>query len=399
VSEETNPEQDPQDLTPTELTELTDERRAVLSYFEAATLFEYQNHLRARDEKEQVTYREENKFEVLGSLYPNVVFTPVAEAKNKHYHEFIAEVRPEFEGTLLEAVGMTFLVDNTLETTIITDKHGLRFMYQTEDAKVIFCPNGTGYINDEGSLEFFEHDIDLEKLKEECKDSEDEIEVRLRDYFNDNVNDSLEDPYYDPSGGDQALYFEEGSEEELERLMQLFILTEPNIEKEVGQEVRIYAATDEGDTVYLDADDCYSSKRLDSLANLALETNQPVGWEMQYNDGAYDKRSGYSMTPECISYNIEEILELPARIRMSARRELKKWLETQGRTLEEFDALIEAVQVEDIPEDAGEAVTATSAEEEAGSETTAPEDEAPLFPTPTFSFTPQPSVTAAALAE
>jgi hypothetical protein len=49
----------------------------------------------------------------------------------------------------------------------------------------------------------------------------------------------MEDPLFDPSGEDCELYFETGSQDELERLMRLFILTEPDVEAHEDEEIRL----------------------------------------------------------------------------------------------------------------------------------------------------------------
>jgi hypothetical protein len=79
----------------------------------------------------------------------------------------------------------------------------------------------------------------------------------------------MEDPFFDPSGEDCELYFETGSKEEFERLMKLFILTEPNIEAHEDEEVRLYAAIEDTEP-HLERSDCYFSERLEALADIAL---------------------------------------------------------------------------------------------------------------------------------
>jgi hypothetical protein len=68
----------------------------------------------------------------------------------------------------------------------------------------------------------------------------------------------MEDPFFDPSGEDCELYFETGSQAELERLMKLFILTEHDIEAHSDEEFRLYVVMDEAES-YLERSDCYHS--------------------------------------------------------------------------------------------------------------------------------------------
>jgi hypothetical protein len=79
----------------------------------------------------------------------------------------------------------------------------------------------------------------------------------------------MEAPFFDPSTEGQELYFERGSREELDRLMRLFILTEPWIEKNVDERVCLFAAM-EGDKPYLEDRRAYCSKRLKTLAGIDL---------------------------------------------------------------------------------------------------------------------------------
>jgi hypothetical protein len=149
----------------------------------------------------------------------------------------------------------------------------------------------------------------------------------------------LEDPFFDPSdeGQDCALYFETGSQDELERLIKLFILTEPEIESHDDKEVRLYAATEDDDP-YLEDHACYWSKRLNQLTVIAVSENRPVGWNWEYNDGPIDRRSGYSHCAESLTWLIGDLLEqAPAREKMAARRELRRYLEARGHNLEKLN--------------------------------------------------------------
>ena len=93
-------------------------------------------------------------------------------------------------------------------------------------------------------------------------------------HFNEHISPQMEDPLFDPSGEDCELHFETGSQDELERLMKLFILTEPDIEAHEDEEVRLYAAM-EGTEPHLESSDCYHSERLEALTELALSENRP----------------------------------------------------------------------------------------------------------------------------
>lgn len=261
-----------------------------------------------------------------GILYPQVVFKP------DHY-KFQAEVRPEVEGTLIDQIGLVTSQTDFLETKIS----------QNYDAvQVIFRADGLGIIQEDSWFEFFDHELNLEEVRQECEGDADAIDDHLSEYFFDEVSGTLEDPFFDPDGADCAVEFDCGSEEELERLMKLFILTEPGIEACDGEEARLYAALDDEEP-YLDSDGCYWTPRLEALTEIALAENRPVGWTWEYNDGANNRRSGYSQSPECFTWQIGDVLEeASARERMAAHRELRLYLEKRGHKLAEFDVLAEA---------------------------------------------------------
>jgi hypothetical protein len=74
-----------------------------------------------------------------------------------------------------------------------------------------------------------------------------------------------------------------------------------------------------------------------------------VGWTWEYNDGAYNRRSGYDEFAESLTWNLGEILEQsPAREKMAARRDLRKWLEKRGHDMARFDALAKGKRIERI---------------------------------------------------
>jgi hypothetical protein len=211
--------------------------------------------------------------------------------------------------------------------------------------QVVFRADGIGVIKEDSWYEFFEHELDMENVRRDCENDRDAINDFLQDHFNEHIGPQMEDPFFDPSGEDCELYFETGSNGELERLMRLFILTEPNIEAYEDEEVRLYAAIEDTEP-HLERSDCYFSERLEALAEIALSENRPVGWTWEYNDGAYNRRSGYDKFAESLTWNIGEIIEqAPAREKMAARRDLRKWLEARGRDMARFDALAERKRV------------------------------------------------------
>jgi len=300
------------------------ERAATLDYCDAQTLVSYHNYLRERRELIPLA-TEKDLAGTLGTLYPQVIF------KADHY-KVQAEVRSGVEGSLVDQIGLI-----TSQTKFIETKISQNF----DDLQVIFRADGIGIIKEDSWFEFFDHELDLDEVRRECEGDADALDDQLSDYFFNEVSETLEDPFFDPDGADCPIEFDRGSEDELERLMKLFILTEPGIEACEGEDVRLYAALDEEEP-YLDSEGHYCTRRLEALTEIALAENRPVGWTWEYNDGACNRRSGYSQSPESLTWQIGDVLEeAPARERMAARRELRLYLEKRGHTLAEFDALAE----------------------------------------------------------
>jgi hypothetical protein len=263
--------------------------------------------------------------EKLGALYPDVSF-------NLINHDVFARVKDGINGALVEKIGLV-TGDVPYLTTTVT--------YRSGDIFVVFREDGIGITRQGVDYDFFRHDLDLEELKQECQNDEDQISEALCSAFLEDIRSEMEDPFFDPEEEHCALYFTSGSDDELDRLMTLFILTEPGIESHEEENVRLYAALEDADPYLAEGDyEGYHSKRLAALAEVALSENRPVGWEWEYNDGAYDRKSGYTQCAEVLTYNISEILEQSSsREKMAARRELGKYLEARGYDLTSFDAL------------------------------------------------------------
>ena len=309
-----------------DLTDLNQKaREAKLDHAEALALLRFSN-FQLEQRGEALLPEEYNQLcERLSAIYSDVTFKMTD-------HRFFARVKQGVRGSLIERLGLVSSRIPHLATTVTFD---------FESIYVVFRADGIGIIKEDSWYEFFEHELDLEEVRRESEGDEDAISDSLQDHFHEQIGPQMEDPFFDSSSEDCALYFEIGSETELERLMKLFILTEPGIEAQEDEEVRLYAAM-EGTDPCLGDEDCYCSERLNQLAEIALSENRPVGWSFEYNDGAVNRRSGYSEQAECLTWNIGEILEeSSARERMAARRELRKYLEARGRDLARFDALAE----------------------------------------------------------
>lgn len=373
-------------MTNVDLAELNEERAAQIGYWDAEFLIQLQNFFSQQRGGEEIYSAPEALAEKLAALYPEVTFTR-AEGEPRAYAAVIAEVKPESGATLKEALGVAFLIPDDVEGALYEDRHGLRAIHRLEEGRAVFCPDGFGYIED-GDTQFFTHELDIAGLRDEAEGDEDVIEENLSHYFSEELNHLLDDPYIEPGDlADQEVHFVKGSEEELERLVQLFVLTEPDVEGAAGDYVCIHTST-EDESACLDGDGgYYYSDRLNRLVELALESHEPEGWTWEYNDGAANQKSGYNLSSSSITYDIEEILELPARVRMAARRDLKLWLESQGRKIEEFDAepFVEAAGDTSLPA-AEEGQQMTDEGEPDGAAGQEEEDEV-LFPAVKLNFT------------
>lgn len=297
-------------------------REAKLDRADVENLLSFFNFLRERQGKAAITQYQKPPRELLSEIYPNVTFEGAG-------YQIIARVKEEVSGSLAEQIGFIRSDIAHLATNI---------GYGSESLRVVFRADGIGVIKEDSWYEFFEHTLDLEDVRRDCDENDATIDEYLQDHFYENIEEQMDDPLFEPSGEGCELHFERGTQDEIERLMKLFILTEPNIEAHEDEDVLLYAASD-GTDPYLDNNGYYYSERLDKLAQIAFTENRPVGWTFEYNDGAANRRSGYNESVESLSWEIGEILETAsAREKMAARRELRMWLEKRGLNPADFDS-------------------------------------------------------------
>jgi hypothetical protein len=242
-------------------------REAKLNYDEADSLLRFLNFQCEREGKAPICEDYDHRLcERLSGFYTGVTFEYSG-------HRITARVERGGVGSLVERIGFAYSRIPHLATTLD---------FGSDNVRVVYRADGIGVIKEDLYYEFFEHDLDLGEVNRSCKGNEDAIDNLLQDHFFDCICPQMEDPFFDPSGEDCELYFETGSRAELERLMKLFILTEPDIEAHDDEEVRLYAAMDEAEP-HLDSSDSYHSERLEGLTQIALSENRPVGWTWEYN--------------------------------------------------------------------------------------------------------------------
>ncbi len=74
---------------------------------------------------------------------------------------------------------------------------------------------------------------------------------------------------------------------------------------------------------------------------IACEHFKPSGFRYDYNDGCYDRYSGYSMSSESVSVSLRESSNAPAREKMLGMIRLKEKLaamEVLAETIEKLTA-------------------------------------------------------------
>jgi hypothetical protein len=179
-------------------------------------------------------------------------------------------------------------------------------------------------------------DSEIESIREETASE------MLEEFFWEEINQSLEDPFfrsfYDDSEWGEESSCERGTAAEFEAFLELCVLTE----REIGS-LDDYLLV-EAETEYEEAglSDCsYHTERLEELVNIACTYFKPSGFRYDYNDGCYDRFSGYSMSSESICISFEECSKTPAREKMIGMIKLKDKLaeiKVPGEVIERLTA-------------------------------------------------------------
>ncbi len=214
--------------------------------------------------------------------------------------------------------------------------------------------DGTGdiFYSDFGddSEDFF-HEVEVEKLTREIEEAiKSEIALRLpqntldaleiehirseitsgllEDVFWEEINQILEDPFfrsfYDDGEGGEELRCERGTVDEFIEFLELCVLTEREIISSNEDYLVVEAETD-FDVAGI-SDCSYYTTRLGELVEIACEYYKPSGFRYDYNDGCYDRASGYSMSSESISISLAEADRVPTREKMLGMVRLKEKL-------------------------------------------------------------------------
>ena len=227
--------------------------------------------------------------------------------------------------------------------------------FSTGEARYKFVINsdGTGtifYSDYCSDSEDFAHEYDLQTLNREIEEAvKSEIELdgesinhdnselerirreaaedKLEEFFWEEINQTLEDPFFrsfeDESEWSEAFSCQRGNTAEFEAFLELCVQTERKI-------------TNPDDYLVIDSEteceaaglsDCsYYTERLAELVEIACGYFKPAGHHYDYNDGCYDRYSGYSMNCESITISLNESAKTPPREKILAMIELRKKL-------------------------------------------------------------------------
>lgn len=191
---------------------------------------------------------------------------------------------------------------------------------------------------------------DKELIEYSNEDVLNEVKISI-DLFKENQND----PFFDPElMENKELEFLSGSEEELERLIK--IICYAGIPMQVWDTagisefyVNVKSATDDEESAIVDFDSMDWNEewskikkhmpnnfidKIEYFFDIALSQNTPSGHSWEYNDGAYDRQSGYDKT----NYSLDFLISYPsAHEQIGAKVELMKLNNIFGkRQIDEF---------------------------------------------------------------
>jgi 5S rRNA maturation endonuclease (ribonuclease M5) len=226
-----------------------------------------------------------------------------------------------------------------------TSDHRYNFEIKSDGAGVIF------YTDFDEDSEEFAHEIKVEKLAGEIEEAileqialqseqnvledseiesirEETVEEMLEEVFWEEINQTLEDPFfrsvYDDGEWGEEFQTTRGTVDEFVEFLELCVLTEREILP--GNEDYLVV---EAETEFESAgvSECsYYTNRLGELVEIACEYYKPSGFRYDYNDGCYDRYSGYSTSSESVSVSLSEAARAPVREKMLANVRLREKL-------------------------------------------------------------------------
>lgn len=244
--------------------------------------------------------------------------------------------------------------DRTDERTNLLSLEG-SFSSGENSYKFVLNSNGTGeifYSDFDDDTEEFAHEIEVEKLAREIEDAvrgqialqseaetlddaeienvREEISAEMLDeIFWERINPTLEDPFfrsfYDDAEWGEEFQTARGTVDEFIEFLELCVLTEREIVFGCSEDYLIVEAETEVDAAGI-SDCSYYSERLGELVEIACAHFKPSGFRYDYNDGCYDRASGYCLSSESVSVSLAEAARTPSREKMLGMIRLREKL-------------------------------------------------------------------------
>lgn len=244
----------------------------------------------------------------------------------------------------------------------------LKGVFSSGDSSYIFelKSDGAGAVFYSGCVsdaEEFTHEINVETLSVEIEEAvvaeirlqsqqnaldvseiqiirEETTAEKLEEVFWEEINQVLEDPFfrsfYDDSEWGEDFACERGTVDEFTEFLGLCVLTEREILS--SEDYLIVEAETEFESAGL-CESSYFTERLGELIEIACEYFKPTGFRYDYNDGCYDRYSGYLMSSESVNVSLREAARAPAREKMLGMIRLKKKLAAMETSIEKTEKL------------------------------------------------------------
>ncbi len=232
-----------------------------------------------------------------------------------------------------------------LKSGFSTGDHRYHFKIRSDGTGEIF------YSDFDDDSEEFAHEVKVEKLAAEIEEAireqvvlqsgqnaldVSEIEsIRretaakmLEEVFWEEINQTLEDPFfrsfYDDGEWGEEFQTTRGTVDEFIEFLELCVLTEREI-LAGSEDYLVVEAETEIDAAGI-SECSYYTERLGELVEIACEHYKPSGFRYDYNDGCYDRYSGYCLESESISVSLTEAARAPVREKMLAMIRLREKL-------------------------------------------------------------------------
>jgi hypothetical protein len=229
-----------------------------------------------------------------------------------------------------------------LKSGFSTGDHRYNFEIKSDGTGEIF------YSDFDDDSEEFAHEVKVEKLTAEIEEAiaeqvvlqsgqnaldvseiesirEETASEMLEGVFWEEINQTLEDPFfrsfYDDGEWGEEFQTERGTVDEFIEFLELCVLTEREILSS-SEDYLVVEAETEFDAAGI-SECSYYTERLGELVEIACEYYKPSGFRYDYNDGCYDRSSGYSMSNESVSVSLSEAARVPVRKKMLGMVRLK----------------------------------------------------------------------------